>query len=173
MSRADRTDGLLAALRDEIAARAAAISGAVPEWPCRKGCDRCCQNLACLPELVEQEWADVEEGLTRLEAGARAAVESRLSELLNGACPPYVCPFLDRENGACYIYPQRPVACRTYGFYVQRGVGSYCGLIRERAENGEYAAVVWGNHEAIDVEIDRMGRRIAMLEWLQRRQAMR
>jgi len=99
----------------------------------------------------------------------RAEVEVRLANLQDGERPPYVCPFLDRENGACHIYSHRPVACRTYGFYVERGVGSYCGIIRERVESGAYADVVWGNHEAVDERLSRMGGKIPMREWLRRR----
>lgn len=173
MGPARTTSSELKVLRDEIEARAAAISTSNGEWPCRKGCDHCCRNLACLPELAEAEWAEVERGLAELEAGARAEVESRLRELADGARAPYTCPFLDRENGACRIYWHRPVACRTYGFYVQRGVGSYCSIILSRVESGEFAQVVWGNHEAVDARLERMGERVAMREWLQRRAAMR
>ena len=160
-------------LREEVASRAAAISGSAPGWPCRKGCDNCCRNLACLPELIEEEWASVEEGLAGLDAESLEIVEARLMGLRDGARPPHVCPFLDETSGACRIYAHRPMACRTYGFYVERGVGSYCGIIRERVENGDYAGVVWGNHEAVDARLEGMGPRVAMREWVQRRFAMR
>lgn len=163
----------LAILREEIAARGQAVAGSAQDWPCRKGCDGCCRNLACLPELVDAEWNSIEEGLSALPAAARAEIESRLAELDAGARPPFVCPFLDREIGACHIYSHRPVACRTYGFYVERGIGSYCGIIRERVESGEYSGVVWGNHELIDARLDRMGPKTPMLDWIQRRCAMR
>ncbi len=45
------------------------------------------------------------------------------------------------------FYAQRPVACRTYGFYVQRELGLYCGDIEARVAGGELADVVWGNHD--------------------------
>ncbi len=157
----------------EIEERVVEIAASVADWPCRKGCDHCCRNLACLPELVEAEWVEVERGMEELEPDARAEVESRLTELGGGARAPYICPFLDQKNGACHIYLHRPVACRTYGFYVQRGVGSYCPMILQRVESGEFAEVVWGNHEAVDARLDRMGAPLAMREWIQRRAAMR
>lgn len=103
----------LRVLQDEIHARVAAITSAASDWPCRKGCDHCCRNLACLPELTQPEWAEVEAGLAELDDGARAGVEARLARLEDGARAPYTCPFLDPENGACHIYRRRPVACRT------------------------------------------------------------
>lgn len=167
------TSDPLAELREEIAARTEAIANSRPGWPCRKGCDGCCRNLACLPELVEAEWREVEEGLAALPGGVRRVIEERLRDVEDGARPPYVCPFLDRENGTCHIYAHRPVACRTYGFYVERGVGSYCGIIRQRVEDGEYADVTWGNHEAVEMRLAKMGPRTAMRAWVQRRCAMR
>jgi len=167
------TSDRLVILREEVAARAEAISGSMPNWPCRKGCDNCCRNLACLPELVEAEWASVEKGLAGLDSESRRQVEARLQRLNEGDRPPHVCPFLDESIGACLIYVHRPMACRTFGFYVERGVGSYCDIIRERVENGEYAEVVWGNHEAVDVRLGKMGPKIPMREWVQRRLAMR
>jgi Fe-S-cluster containining protein len=142
-------------------------------WPCRRGCDHCCRHLACLPELVEVEWHDIETGIAALPPESRLQVETNLAELNHGARAPYACPLLDRQTGACHVYSHRPVACRTYGFYVQRGVGSYCSIIRDRVENGAYAQVVWGNHEAVDRHLDRFGPRIPMRDWLQRRVAMR
>ncbi len=163
----------LAGIRDEIEARSRAIADAAPDWPCRQGCDGCCRNLACLPELHDAEWDSIEEGLSALPAAARTAVEAHLIDLADGAPPPYTCPFLDRQAGACRIYLHRPLACRTYGFYVHRGVGSYCTIIRERVERGVYSGVVWGNLETIDTRLDRLGPRTSMRDWIQRRCTMR
>jgi Fe-S-cluster containining protein len=44
------------------------------------------------------------------------------------------------------VYTQRPVACRTYGFYVQRKLGLYCRDIESREAEGALVDVVWGNH---------------------------
>lgn len=167
------TSNPLRILYEEIAARAAAISSSTPDWPCRRGCDHCCRHLACLPELVPDEWSQIEAGLAGLPPEPRAAIEDRLAALQTGARPPFTCPFLDPDNGACHIYSHRPAACRTYGFYVLRDAGSYCGIIRERVESGACSSVVWGNHEAVDTRLDQLGPKIPIREWLQRRAAIR
>ena len=58
---------------------------------------------------------------------------------------PRVCPFLDREEGACRVYAHRPAACRTYGYYVERDEVLGCSQILAR-ENDD---VVWGNGESV------------------------
>ena len=50
---------------------------------------------------------------------------------------------LDRADGACLVYAQRPVACRTFGFYVQRDLGLYCKDIESRVADGALTEVVW------------------------------
>ena len=80
---------------------------------------------------------------------------------------PFTCPLLERETGACLVYDQRPVACRTYGFYVERDKGLYCGLIRERVERGEVQDVIWGNQELVDRQLDTLGPRIGFREWFE------
>jgi uncharacterized protein len=77
-----------------------------------------------------------------------------------------LCPLLDLESGACTVYQARPIACRTYGFYADREAGLYCAQILERVEAGEYADVLWGNQERIDVEVDQLGVRRTLAEWL-------
>jgi Fe-S-cluster containining protein len=63
------------------------------------------------------------------------------------------------------VYEHRPVACRTYGFYVERDQGLYCGQIRERVDAGELADVVWGNQELVDRQLDSLGPRLGLREW--------
>ena len=57
---------------------------------------------------------------------------------------------LDESSGACPVYAQRPVACRTYGFFVDRDKGLYCRDIEALVEGGGLDEVVWGNHEVIE-----------------------
>ena len=76
-------------------------------------------------------------------------VAGRIAEALLQSQGPYICPWLDRPSGRCLVYEARPLACRTYGFYVERGRGLYCHKIEKRVETGEMDAVVWGNHDAI------------------------
>lgn len=58
---------------------------------------------------------------------------------------PRVCPFLDTGEGACRVYAHRPAACRTYGYYVERGDVLGCAQILERSD----APIVWGNGESV------------------------
>ena len=152
---------ILQELREVAGARARAIVGRYPNWPCREGCAHCCRSLARPPELSAIEWREVEAGLSLLPAAARAAVDDRLAQM---AGPPYTCAFLDPATDSCLIYSHRPVACRTYGFYVdERGTGLYCGIIRERVESGELSEAVWGNHGAMEQKLNALGPRRSKL----------
>ena len=86
--------------------------------------------------------------------------------------PPLVCPLLDPASGACPVYAARPVACRTYGFYVQRELGLYCHDIESRVADGALADVVWGNQDAVDRELAGLGETRSLIEWFGRWEAM-
>jgi Fe-S-cluster containining protein len=144
-------------LNDEIGARAAAIAAGAPPWPCRKGCDLCCRRLAAVPRLTAPEWELLREGIARLAPAARAEVAARIRNL--DAAPPVVCPLLDPAAGVCLVYDHRPVACRTYGFYVERDGGLYCRDILARVERGECENVVWGSAAAVERRLDEFGPR--------------
>jgi Fe-S-cluster containining protein len=75
---------------------------------------------------------------------------------------------LDPGTGACPVYAQRPVACRTYGFYVQRDQGLYCQDIKSLVDTGVLADVVWGNHDNIDRELKQSGESLNLTEWFVR-----
>ena len=156
--RADREPfTILTELRAAADTRAAAIVAQYPDWPCRQGCSHCCRSLARLPELSGVEWREIEAGLALLPAATRAEVEARLVSSATGS-PPYTCAFLDPEAGSCLVYAHRPIACRTYGFYVdERGTGLYCGMIREKVEAGEFSKAVWGNHSALEYRLEELG----------------
>jgi Fe-S-cluster containining protein len=114
--------------------------------------------LARPPELSEIEWSEVRAGLQRLPDGVRAEVEARMAA---PSGPPYTCAFLDPAEGACLIYAHRPIACRAYGYYVdERGIGLYCGIIREQVEEGKFPDAVWGNFSALDSKVDQLGPRV-------------
>ncbi|MGD0961341.1 MAG: hypothetical protein ABSB19_16150, partial [Methylomonas sp.] len=68
-------------------------------------------------------------------------------------------------TGACLVYAHRPVACRTYGFYVQRDQGLYCKDIESRVAGGAWGDVVWGNHDAIDSRLRGLGETRELTEW--------
>ena len=78
---------------------------------------------------------------------------------------PVVCPLLDETSGACPVYAQRPVACRTYGFYAQRDLGLYCHDIESSVAAGALADVVWGNHDAIDRQLAGFGESRPLTAW--------
>jgi Fe-S-cluster containining protein len=74
---------------------------------------------------------------------------------------------LDKAAGACLIYAYRPVACRTYGFYVERDKGLYCHDIELRVEQGELNNVVWGNHDTVNRHLDKLGDKRNLVEWFE------
>jgi Fe-S-cluster containining protein len=74
---------------------------------------------------------------------------------------------LDKTAGACLIYAYRPLACRTYGFYVERDKGLYCHDIELRVEKGELNNVVWGNHDSVNRHLDKLGDKRNLVEWFE------
>ena len=113
---------------------------------------------------MRAEWELLREGLDALAPDVRASVDARIAELATaergGRLPRHiVCPMLDEREGACLVYAQRPAACRTYGYYVERGIGLHCDMITEAvaARRDEYdetdAPIVWGNQESVDAAL--------------------
>ena len=78
---------------------------------------------------------------------------------------PHCLPVVDRSAGVCLVYAHRPVACRTYGFYVQRDQGLYCKDIESRVTGGAWAEVVWGNQDAIDRRLCSLSGTRDLTEW--------
>lgn len=158
-------------LHTDIDARVQGIRKNRPDWLCGKGCDGCCRRLADVPRLSAAEWALLREGLAALSperlAEIRAAMRTMAVAAAEGARA-LVCPLLDHASGACPVYAQRPVACRTYGFYVQHDLGLYCRDIEARVEEGALADVVWGNHDAIDRRLAALGEVRPLPEWFAR-----
>ena len=158
-------DTPLTRLHLDIDARVGSIRENRPDWLCGKGCDNCCRRLAAVPQLTATEWALLREGLAGLSPEQLHEVRQKMAAL--GAAParPVICPLLDQITGACPVYAQRPVACRTYGFYVQRDLGLYCHDIESRVAEGALADVVWGNHDAIDQQLAGFGASRSLSEW--------
>ena len=152
-------------LHADIDRRVQSIRDGGAEWPCAKGCDQCCRRLAEIPTLTRAEWELLREGLAALPAAQRDEIGQRIVALAASQERPVTCPFLDRDSGACPVYPFRPVACRTYGFYVQRDRGLYCGEIEARVAAGDLAYVVWGNHDAIDRSLAALGEARPLTDW--------
>ena len=157
----------LSRLLADIDARVLAIRGDRPDWLCAKGCDGCCRHLADEPRLTAAEWALLRDALAALPAQRLAQIRPAMKALAGGQRP-FVCPLLDPASGACPVYAARPVACRTYGFYVQRELGLYCHDIESRVADGALADVVWGNHDAIDQRLAGLGEVRSLSEWFAR-----
>ena len=155
----------LITLHADIDTRVQSIRQDRADWPCTKGCDHCCRQLADVPQLSEAEWNLLREGLAALSADRLAAIRDEVATLSAGHSRPVTCPLLDRSSGACPVYLQRPVACRTYGFYVQRDGGLYCSTIETRVADGSLADTVWGNQDAVDRDLAAMGDARPLTEW--------
>ena len=157
----------LSQLHADIDARVQAIRQAHPEWLCGKGCDGCCRKLAEIPQLTAVEWDLLQEGLAALPLQRLQEIGRAMSTLVGQNSRPIVCPLLDQSTNACPVYAQRPVACRTYGFYVQRELGLYCHDIESRVADSALADVVWGNHDAIDQRLAELGETRALTAWFE------
>ncbi len=156
---------VLTQLHADVDRRVQSIRDGGAEWPRPKGCDRCCRRLAEIPSLTRAEWELLREGLATLPERQRAEIGQRITALAGSTARPITCPFLDRDTGACPVYPFRPVACRTYGFYVQRDRGLYCDEIESRVAAGKLTHVVWGNHDAIDRSLAALGEVRPLTDW--------
>ena len=149
----------------DIDARVASIRENHADWLCGKGCDNCCRRLAEVPQLTAGEWALLGQGLAALAPEHLAEISRKMATLAEQPPRPVVCPLLDESTGACPVYAQRPVACRSYGFYVQRDLGLYCHDIEKLVAEGALADVVWGNHDAIDQQLGTLGEKRPLTEW--------
>lgn len=155
----------LTQLHTDIDARVHSIRQGQPEWLCGKGCDNCCKRLADIPQLTAGEWALLQEGLTALPPAQLDLIATRINALGHSPARPVTCPLLDPASGACPVYAQRPVACRTYGFYVDRALGLYCRDIEQQVAEGQLDQVVWGNHEAVEQRLARLGPQRPLTAW--------
>jgi Fe-S-cluster containining protein len=159
---------LLNQLHRDIDIRVHTIRQHQPDWLCSKGCDTCCRRLAEIPQLTEAEWRLLQEGLNALAPEHLDEIREKTKALANQTSRPIICPMLDPRTGACPVYAQRPVACRTYGFYAQRDQGLYCQDIKSLVDTGVLADVVWGNHDNIDRQLKQSGESLNLTEWFVR-----
>ena len=109
----DATPAPLLRLHTDIDARVGAIRESHPDWQCARGCATCCRQLADVPRLTAAEWALLKQGLMALPPDHLAAIRRKVAELARSPSRPIVCPMLDETDGACPVYAQRPIACRT------------------------------------------------------------
>lgn len=126
-----------------------------PWWPCAKGCDHCCRSLPHLPTITRAEWERLEPALTPAQ---------RAQLLLPSPAAPITCPLLDREAGICTVYAVRPIACRTYGFYVERDAGLHCATVTAAVE-ATTEPITWGNGEAISADLRMHGEVKSLAAW--------
>ncbi len=158
----------LAQLHADIEARVQTIRDDHHDWLCGLGCDSCCRRLAEVPLLTAAEWDWLKEGLAALPPERLREIGQDIAALAEQTSRPIVCPLLDQSAGACRVYAYRPVACRTYGFYVQRDLGLYCKDIESRVADGAWADVVWGNQDAIDRRLSGLGDIRELTDWFVR-----
>ena len=156
----------LSRLHADIDVRVQALRGDYPEWPCSKGCDSCCRRLADMPQLTAPEWDLLREGLAALTPERREDIRRATAEWAASPIRPVVCPMIDQSAATCPVYAQRPVACRTYGFYVQRDKGLYCRDMETQVAEGTMDGLVWGNHEAVERQLVELGETRSLTEWL-------
>lgn len=121
-----------------------------------------------MPQLTSAEWDLLREGLTDLSPERLQEIQRNMAALTSQRSRPIICPLLNLSTGTCPVYTQRPVACRTYGFYVQRSQGLYCHDIESRVADGTLDDVVWGNHDAIDHRLAGLGEIRALTDWFER-----
>ena len=152
----------LTILQNSIQERCDAIS-VNRDWPCRKGCDRCCRRLPAIPNFTFSEWRLVYGAYGRLAERVRREIRRRVALL--PPVGPITCPFLDSDAALCRIYEARPVACRTYVFYRERGLGLFCREMQALDGQGEWDGVIWGNAATVEAKLDELGERKDMLEW--------
>ncbi|CAH1207547.1 conserved hypothetical protein [Candidatus Nitrotoga sp. BS] len=157
----------LTQLHTDIDERVQIIRQDRTDWLCGKGCDNCCRRLADVPQLTRAEWDLLREGLAGLPPERLQEIRSNMATLNDQRSAPVTCPLLDLATGSCTVYAQRPVACRTYGFYVQRDLGLYCHDIESRVADGALNDVVWGNHDAIDRRLANFGEMYALTDWFE------
>ncbi len=122
-----------------------------------------------MPIITKAEWELVAAYLDSLEPDRAAFLRRRIRESAT-ASRPVVCPLLDTDSGTCLIYEARPVACRAYGFYVEREKVLGCSRIESLA--GQSADVIWGNHIALEDKLQSLGPAEELYRWLEEGQKL-
>lgn len=148
----------LHSLEERIATRVEEIRTTRGWWPCRRGCDRCCRQLARPLQLSATEWTRIDHAIASLSPSLQTAIHQRINTLLEQIAnqtvgDQVVCPFLDHNEGACLIYAARPIACRTYGFYISRLGDDYCEIVESEVANHQDNEIIWGNAETLREEL--------------------
>jgi Fe-S-cluster containining protein len=150
-------------IQQHVQRRAEEIASENPDWPCRKGCDECCRRLASVPLVTREEWQAIASILELLPAETAELIRKRIRDSAH-LSRPVVCPMLDTDSGTCLVYEARPVACRAYGFYMERGDVLGCSRIETIAQQAP--DVVWGNHVALEERLRTLGNAAELYHWL-------
>ena len=164
-SRCDNFDSVeqLFQIQEAVRLRTEEISSNQAAWPCHKGCDDCCRQLASVPRVTQEEWQSIAAALDALPGPTAELVRNRIRDSAT-ASRPVTCPLLDRASGTCLVYHARPVACRAYGFYAERQYVLGCSRIESIAH--ALPNVVWGNHAALEEDLRGLGADATLSEWL-------
>jgi len=150
-------------LQEQIRIRVEQITSEHESWPCRKGCDDCCRRLASVPIVTREEWQAIASHLELLEPETADAIRERIRNSAT-ASHPVICPMLDLDSGTCLVYESRPIACRSYGFYVERESVLGCHRIKLIAEDA--SDVIWGNSIALEDKLKPLGPVAEIYRWL-------
>lgn len=150
-------------IQQEVGLRTQEIIARDEDWPCRKGCDECCRSLASMPRITQEEWQLIARALNSLPVETAESIRERIRASA-GMSRPVVCPLLDSSSGSCLVYESRPVACRAYGFYVERQSVLGCSRIESIAQKSQ--DVVWGNHTALEDKLHALGPAATLDGWL-------
>ncbi|HET7433704.1 MAG TPA: YkgJ family cysteine cluster protein [Thermoanaerobaculia bacterium] len=128
---------------------------------CGRGCSLCCHGLF---EIGSGDVPVIAEGLAKLHPARRKRIVRRAEEIIASSAHPNLrecapeekeaffertsataCPNLD-ENGACMMYDDRPLVCRTFGLPLREGrryIGDICDLNFTGATQKERRAAAW------------------------------
>ena len=96
----------LAQLHVDIDVRVQTILEDRSDWLCTMGCDRCCRQLAEVPQLTLAEWDLLREGLQDLAPERLLEISKNIAALNQSR--PITCLMLDLSAGTCPVYAQRP-----------------------------------------------------------------
>lgn len=161
-------DPALAKLYVEIQSRTDQAQADQPNWPCHKGCDLCCRQLAQIPDITAVEWQRLWRGMQTLPNDIQQSVIKKIMALADHENGRIVCPLLDEQAGACRVYDSRPAACRMYGFYVSRHNNQWCDQIETLFQAGALEGVTLGNLPAMQRQFaQRFGASRSLVDWLQ------
>lgn len=136
-------------------------------WPCKKDCDvldgtNCCHH-SFFP-VTATEWLRVKEGFEKLprarqqeirKAARKAYLAHGLGKFKKNYAPFFKtkgtlfapCPLLDGLS--CSVFADRPVTCRTFGYFVSDEQGQWCRVVGDTVrERGVKRLPHWSHVEA-------------------------